>query len=156
MSRHSPFSFTVACLLTVLAWAASPSQTHAGESTAARTIYRCHVNGVLTFSDYACGGGAQEYQSDDSRVTPYEAPAVPKPSAPRDAGARTNKSKGATTANRSSQRTDPARQAVECERLENSLREIRSKERSGYTAKEGERLRARRDKIEQKRQARGC
>jgi hypothetical protein len=51
---------------------------------------------------------------------------------------------------------DQARHKAECERVTQSLRDIRSKMRAGYNAREGERLRERQDKLEQKRRAAGC
>lgn len=117
-----------------------------------RPIYRCEVAGVVTFADLPCDSTAREYEADASRVSTYAAQPVSKVTA---AGAKQRKSAkrgGAATSAVDSQ----AKQAAECARISGSLRDIRSKMRSGYSAKQGERLKERQTKLEERRRAKRC
>jgi hypothetical protein len=113
-------------------------------------VYRCTVGGVTTYSDRPCAPDAAPYQPDTSRVSTYDPPpvspkATPAPPA-RTAPARKHGSRG----------DDQVRHAAACERLQNSLREVAARMRSGYNVKQGEQLRARKAKLEQQRRAEKC
>ena len=113
-------------------------------------VYRCTVNGVTTYSDRPCAPDAAPYQPDTSRVTTYDPPPVSR-TAPHGQPARTSPPR-----QRGSGRETQLRHAATCERLQNSLREVAARMRSGYNVKQGEQLRARKAKLEQQRRAEKC
>lgn len=104
----------------------------AGSSAA---IYRCEIDGVPTFSDRPCGGLAQLHELDLGKLNTHAPPAV-RPSTEKPPSAK----RAASVAN-------AAKQAEICARLARDLREVRAKYRSGYSAKEGERLNEREAKL---------
>lgn len=107
----------------------------------AASMYRCEIAGVTTYSDRPCGADAKLHQPDEAAVSTYAAPVMSsKPSA-------TVKSDRATKKRRTSESNDAAKRVELCDRLARSLKEVRSKMRSGYKAKEGERLRERLAKL---------
>jgi hypothetical protein len=116
-----------------------------------RVIYRCKVAEVVTFSDVPCEADAKRYQADLSRLSTY----TPPPTLPstritvkRPIPRRSESSRSAAESK--------AKQLEECERITQSLRDIRSTMRTGYTAREGERLRSRQDKLEDQRRKKRC
>ena len=113
-------------------------------------VYRCTVGGVTTYSDRPCSPEAAPYQPDTSRVSTYDPPPVSQSTTPAPP-ARTSSAR-----QRGSGRDDQVRHAAACERLHNGLREVAVRMRSGYTAKQGERLRERKAKLEQQRRAEKC
>jgi hypothetical protein len=113
-------------------------------------IYRCEINGVMTFSDRPCGAQSTAYEPEAARVSTYDASPVPKEAA----RARLQSNRSAAT--RSSIAADQLKRAEQCERIRTGLREIRSKMRAGYNAKEGERLKARYSKLNEQRRAERC
>jgi hypothetical protein len=113
-------------------------------------VYRCTAGGVTTYSDRPCGPEAVEYQPDTSRVSTYAPPPAsrtPTAAAPaRSSPARRRGSDG----------QDQVRHAAACERIHSGLKDIAAHMRSGYSAKQGEQLRARKAKLEQQRRAQKC
>ena len=112
-----------------------------------RPIYRCELNGVLTFSDKACGGTIEVYKmefdnAEHGRAT-EGSPGKARRAAPPPAR---------TVAD--SKQTVSLRQ--ECERMDESVRKIRSQMRAGYDAKEGDRLRERLAHLQERRRAQKC
>jgi hypothetical protein len=103
-------------------------------------VYRCHINGVLTFSDRPCRTPSEVQEIDTDGINTSETPAVPKAS---------GKSRKKTQAQRSGsgKASDPAKAAQACDRLTQSLRDIRSRMRGGYKASEGERLKEQQAKL---------
>ena len=114
------------------------------------SIYRCVVGGVVTFADRPCGAEATTYQPDIDRVSSYTAPP-----APSEAPSMRSSTKKRTTA-RSSTAANQVGRAAECDRIQTALRDIRAKMRAGYNAKEGERLKARQAKLNDRRRAQRC
>jgi hypothetical protein len=118
--------------------------------TRAGTIYRCELDGAVTFSDRPCGSDAKKYEPDASRVSEF------KPVPARFASSVHTKSPPRQ------RRTEPgiaaaqAKHAEECRRIHDSLRAIRAKMRAGYTAKEGERLKERQQKLNVSRRMKHC
>jgi hypothetical protein len=113
-------------------------------------VYRCTVSGVTTYSDRPCSPEAAPYEPDTSRVSTYDPPPVgpaPTPATP---------ARASSARKRGSGRDDQVRHAAACERLQSALREVAARMRSGYTAKQGERLRERKAKLEQQRRAEKC
>lgn len=124
-----------------------------------RSIFRCEIAGVRTFSDRPCGSAVRSPTAEpdtvelgtlnilESRAVATASPAAKsgKPSAPR-----------ASAAARRSAAAAQVPKADACGRIQQSLRKITSKMRTGYTAKEGERLRERRKDLEEKRRAQRC
>ena len=114
-------------------------------------VFRCTMDGVTTFSDRPCGTDAEAYEADHALMSTFEPPPVPatsKRAKPR--GAPEPKRKGESIA------MAQAKHAETCARIEQSLRDIRSKMRSGYDAKQGERLNERHRKLSAQRRARRC
>lgn len=111
--------------------------------SADRTIYRCVLAGVTTFSDRPCGESI-EVHSLESSATP--AAAVPKSGASASmselpqAAAKPVRAPPAGRANSANHKDSRAR---ECVRLDTELRRLRARMRAGYRAAEGERLRER-------------
>lgn len=120
-----------------------------------RTIFRCEIAGVRTFSDRPCGSapatgpGTIELGPlnilESSTAAAVSSPAkAKKTSTPRTAASQRSVAAGA------------AAKAGACGRIQQSLRKITSKMRAGYTAKEGERLRERKKDLEEKGRAQRC
>ena len=121
------------------------------QSAAAQSaIYRCVVDGGTVFSDRPCDAGAEPHEIDDSRVTVYTPPAndkratsaavkAPKPQRPK-----------------AGRGPDPAKHKAACAKLDQALRDVRAKMRSGYRAKEGERLKARQRQLDDRRRLEKC
>jgi len=111
--------------------------------SADRTVYRCVLVGVTTFSDRPCGESI-EVHSPDSSDAPI--PAVRRPSVtasvselPQSAA----KPVRAPPARRGNSANHKDSRARECVRLDAELRRLRARMRVGYSAAEGERLRER-------------
>jgi hypothetical protein len=117
-----------------------------------RAIYRCTVNGVAVFSDTPCATDAQIYELDTSRISTYSSAATV--NAQVSPVRIKNKPPRARTVD--SIATDQARHAAQCVKISDSLRELRSKMRAGYGAKQGERLRERQLKLENRRRTEKC
>jgi len=127
-----------------------PAQGVGAESVrASSTIYRCEVDGVATFSDRPCGERSSTYEPEAALVSTYAA-------APASVAESTKRSRPKPIARRSSLAADQAKRVEECQRIQASLRDVRSRMRAGYSAKEGERLRARQEKLEDRRRAQRC
>ena len=120
-------------------------------SHAQPVIYRCEGEGGVIYSDRACEAGADPHEIDDSRVTVY----TPEPAAnPASAASPAQRPKAGRS--RSKKGADPAEHRSKCARLEQGLRDIRTKMRTGYGAKEGERLKARQRQLGEQRRAQKC
>jgi hypothetical protein len=116
----------------------------------AETIYRCESGDRLIYSDRPCAADAAVHISDGSRVTVYDAPPISeRASTPRSKASKASKSARNTAA-------ADAKRREACARLEQSLREVRAKLRTGYGVKEGERLNARRSQLAQRRRSEKC
>jgi hypothetical protein len=137
------------------------------------TIFKCKIDGVTTFSDRPCGQDAQPQALDAAAINTYAPPAGvprerPPDRSPSGAGAgarerlpdRSPNGAGAGARERPPDRSpngakpttarddrSEAKRKESCSRYAKGLKEIRSKLRSGYTAKEGERLRMRAEKL---------
>jgi len=119
------------------------------------TVFRCEVSGVLTFSDRPCGPDAQVHEPDNTRVSTFVAPPLADPptklsrvsaKAARRDDAKQTESIAALQ----------AKHKERCVRIERSLRDIRSKMRAGYDAKQGERMKDRQRKLNQERRDEKC
>jgi hypothetical protein len=117
----------------------------------AGAIYRCESADGVTFSDRPCGANAAVHQSGD-RISVMDAPPISKrASEPRPRAADKTGHKGAAAhADRL------AKRQASCARLDQSLREVRAKLRTGYGVKEGERLKARQRQLAQRRRTEKC
>jgi hypothetical protein len=140
-------------LLTVLAsaLASAAPQTAAAADRVATSIYKCELGGVTTFSDRPCGLDAKVHTPDPATLNTYEAPPTAAPARQESASNRSARKSAPAREDRSE-----AKRADLCARNAQTLKEIRSKMRSGYTAKEGEKLRARADKLRQSQRAGRC
>jgi hypothetical protein len=117
---------------------------------AAVLIYRCTVGGVTTFSDRPCAAEAAPYAPDISRVSTYDPPPASR------AATSTQPSRSAPPRRRASGGEDQVRHAAACERIRNALKDVAARMRAGYDAKQGEKLRERKAKLEQQRRAQKC
>jgi hypothetical protein len=117
----------------------------------ARVVYRCKSDGVTTFSDRPCDGSAQTYQADDSHVSSY----TPNEPASTPTTAEVPRRKHTIRQTRPAS-ADAKKLAAACEHVNDALRDIGRKMRSGYNVREGERLREQKDKLERKRRAGHC
>jgi hypothetical protein len=115
------------------------------------TIYRCASSAGAVYSDRPCGASADPHEIDDSRVTVYT-PAATEQRATTKASAKPAKTRPAKAA----RLPDPARHLAACAKLQQSLRDVRTKMRSGYNAKEGERLKTRQRQLDQRRRLEKC
>ena len=114
----------------------------------AAAIYRCETAAGLVFSDRPCAADAAIHESHDERVTVYDAPSISKrASEPRAKPAPRPTQKHAKAA---------AKHQEICAKLDRSLREVRTKLRTGYGVKEGERLKARQRELAEKRRTEKC
>ncbi len=107
---------------------------------AATTIYRCIEHDAVTYSDRPCGSTATEYEANEARISILEVapPAIAK---------RMRTTAKQVRSQDGSIAIAQAKRSEQCSKLERSLREIRSKMRAGYDAKEGERLKERQRKL---------
>ena len=118
----------------------------ADNSSRAHPIYRCATVHGMTFSDRPCGPGSELYEPDLSAVSVVEVVTPPATSSP----ATSPRPVGAAAS------AQGPSKAQTCERLEQSLRQIASKMRAGYRAKEGERLKERKRGLQEKRRSQRC
>lgn len=123
----------------------------------ARTIYRCKDGDTVIFSDRPCAAAAEIYEA-ETPLNTFDAPkseprsrpsAVARPRSDADA-----KRRAAARGNREAELE--AKLAEKCQRIQASLRDIRSKMRAGYTAREGERLREREARLGEQRRVAKC
>lgn len=128
-----------ACLL-CLVLLTCPVHTLAAQAT----VFRCTVDGVVTFSDRPCGEDASVYEGNRANLASSSvadaAQAKTQMSATPSGAAQTGRPRVRAD---SSIALEQAKHAEKCARLERSLREVRAKMRAGYDVKQGERLRER-------------
>jgi hypothetical protein len=132
-------------LAIIVGWQPVAAQTHAG-----RTLYRCTVGGVTTFSDRPCEPDAVPYEPDTSRVSTYTPPPA-NPATQSVAQPRVRRSPAHDSAGE-----DQARHAAVCDRLRSGLKDIAARMRAGYSVKQGEQLRERKARLEAQRRAQKC
>lgn len=117
----------------------------------APTIYRCDSDGAVIYSDRPCAADAAIHENDGSRVTVYAAPptsgAAPAPQG-RPAAHKTKSARPAGV--------DLEQRQVRCAKLDQALRDVRTKMRTGYRVKEGERLKARQRQLNDRRRDEKC
>ena len=118
----------------------------------APTIYRCEQGGATVYSDRPCAADASPHEPDDSRVTVYEAP----PASGRATSSATQKP-AARRAKAGRQRaTSHEQRQAKCSKLNQSLRDVRTKMRTGYGVEEGERLKERHRELTARRRSEKC
>jgi hypothetical protein len=123
--------------LLTLAWGQANAQ-----ATSARAIYRCEIEGVLTFSDRPCDPDAQVHELDGSALNVFDPPATSAASPRAASKAKASKRSTGNVANR-----DAQKQKQTCDRLAQALKDVRARQRTGYRGSEGERLRDRESKL---------
>jgi hypothetical protein len=114
----------------------------------APTIYRCEQGGATVYSDRPCAADATAHELDGSRVTVYEAPAASERA--------TSSTPPKPAARRAKASTSHEQRQAKCTRLDKSLRDVRTKMRSGYGVKEGERLKERQRELTARRRSEKC
>jgi hypothetical protein len=115
------------------------------------TIYRCDSDGAVIYSDRPCAADAVVHENDGSRVTVYAAP-------PSSGAAPSQSSKRAAHKTRSARPAgaDLEQRRAQCAKLDQALRDVRTKMRTGYRVKEGERLKARQRQLSERRRSQNC
>jgi hypothetical protein len=125
--------------------------------TATPAVYRCEANGVTVYSDRPCAHGAQVHEIDTSRITVYEAEqAAQGPDSRRPDKKPPGKESARKSKSRARAAPDADKHRADCDKLDASLRDIRTKMRTGYGIKEGERLKARYRDLTGRRRALKC
>ena len=132
--RSNMLAASTVCLL------ALPIMQVLADPTFPSAVYRCVVEDVVTFSDRPCDTQAKHYTPESEWVSTVE---VNKSTAP----AGRARSRQAQRVPSASIAVAQAKHKEECGRLEDALREVRSKMRAGYDAKLGERLKDRNRKL---------
>jgi hypothetical protein len=123
----------------------------------AQTIYRCESTGGLVFSDRPCAADAEIHKTEDGRVTVYDAPPISKhASKPRSEPTMARSAQKSAAARVKDLAKHQARHQAACARLDQSLREVRTKLRTGYGVKEGERLKTRQRQLAERRRMEKC
>lgn len=117
---------------------------------AAETIYRCESASGLIYSDRPCAADASVHTTDSGRVTVYDAPPISARASPP----RSKASKPAKSAQKHA--AAHAKHQAACARLDQSLREVRTRLRTGYGVKEGERLKTRQRQLAERRRLEKC
>jgi hypothetical protein len=106
--------------------------------SADRTIYRCVLAGVTTFSDRPCGDSIEVHSLEVPTAAVGAMGPPPVLNGPARRQARSTKAKPSDH--------PPVdhrdRQVTECKRLDAQLRQVAARMRAGYKARVGERLRA--------------
>jgi hypothetical protein len=118
--------------------------------TRADTIYRCELDGAITFADRPCGVDAKKYEPDTTRVSEFKSVPVSHESSVHIQSRPPHSRVSPSIAE------SQTAHAEECRRIHDSLSAVRSKMRAGYTAKEGERLKEREQKLNASRRAKRC
>jgi hypothetical protein len=132
-----------------LALMAAGSPAAKAAERVATSIYKCELDGVVTFSDRPCGNEIEPHTLDQTAMNTYEAPAVAVDKQRRVAAPA--KKRSPVRADRSE-----AKRVASCARYARRMKEIRSKMRSGYSAKEGEQLRLRQEQLREDQRAAKC
>ena len=115
-------------------------------------IYRCDINGVTVYSDQPCDAAARPHQLDDTRVTVYAAP----PTAELATAAKTKQGAARRSQARRNSATSHEKRQHKCDQLGRSLRDVRTKMRTGYGVDEGERLKERHRRLTAQRRVEKC
>lgn len=115
-------------------------------------IYRCAGQAGTVYSDRPCAQNATPHEIDGSRVTVY----TPPPAVKRPATTAAARSSKAARPAKKARLPDPARRRLACARLEQSLRDVRIKMRTGYGVQEGERLKTRQRQLDRRRRLEKC
>lgn len=123
-------------------------------SGAQPAIYRCVEAGGVVYTDRPCEGAADPREIDDSRVTVYTPPPVVRSSSKAKPAKPTKPITDKRA--RSVRSADLDRHRARCARLDQGLRDVRSKMRTGYGVKEGERLQARQRQLNEQRRIQKC
>jgi hypothetical protein len=127
-----------ACIVWISAICAASVYPGGVSAATGRAIFRCDLNGVPTFSDRPCASAAERYEPDPIATNTYEPP--PTAPAPSPAALKPSSRKTAAPA-------APDKHKETCERLAQGLKDTRAKQRAGYKAKEGERIKERQARL---------
>jgi hypothetical protein len=114
------------------------------------TIYRCGGDPAV-YSDRPCSDAASLHTTDDSRVTVYKAPPVTEQASPP-----VQKKSARPRLEASRKAAGHEQRQAKCNKLDQSLRDVRTRMRTGYRVDEGERLKARRRQLTEQRRTEKC
>ncbi|HEY0940683.1 MAG TPA: hypothetical protein VGE08_11345 [Steroidobacter sp.] len=121
-------------------------------SGAQTAVYRCAGEQGVVYSDVPCDEAASVHEIDDSRITvytPLEITSGPAPAAVPAKQTKGRRIKPGPAAGRDAHR-------IMCAKLDQRLRDVRTKMRAGYGVEEGERLKARHRQLNEQRRAERC
>ena|SRR6188768_971613 len=134
------------CSIVCFAMVSFASTNSALAEPSAHSIYRCETQAGLVFSDRPCGDQSQLYEPDLSGVSVVQTePSKPSGSTQLPKMVRPRVAKAPAVS-----------KAEQCQKLNDSLHKIASTMRSGYGAKQGERLKERKRELETRRRAQKC
>lgn len=120
--------YSLAALAPFIAYADATSSR-----AATLSVYECVINGRRTVSDQPCGPNAQPREiADSNRMAAQDTSIL-------------SRHETGTKARQTADDTDNKKAA--CNKLREQQKQVESQQRIGYTAKQGESLRARRDKL---------
>jgi hypothetical protein len=112
-------------------------------SSATTQVYECKVEGRRIFSDQPCAADAKQRDIGESNRMDAQPVSITTPDAP-------------VKKKRVVDSSDKKQRVARCNRIREQLENIRSQERAGYTAKQGERLRERRVKLDEQYRSQRC
>jgi hypothetical protein len=136
----------------VVAWLSAGASMGAHAQSATAKIFRCEVDGRVTFSDRPCGGPLDEVaigpvntfkaiDSDPSQKPPSTL-GVPNANGPKIAS-------GTAGSMAAEQLRQKQQEQQRCQQLSSRLEDLQAKLRSGYTAKQHNSLQQRRRRLEE-------
>src|SRR5262245_36882327 len=124
---------SVAMALTVLVLMTRVPADADSSKAAGRPIYRCQIDGVTTFSDRACGETIEVYKLEmDNAVQPLRKTETAARAATPKAAPQTRR---AQPQNTKPEKVSSARSAGACARLNETVENLKSRLRAGYSAK---------------------
>ncbi len=118
--------------------------TTALEASGSTVIYRCEQADGVVFADRPCASKASAY-TPGAPINQYTPAAMPS----RATAQKPVRKKAAVS-------DATASKDAQCQRWESALRDIRSQMRAGYSLQQGERLRARKTRLDQQVRAARC
>jgi hypothetical protein len=151
-------AFPMSVSLWLLAAQAVPAEPPPdAQARPGRAIYRCRIDGVDTFSDHPCGETIEEYDAGIGRLSILDSPPAAARTTER-AAKKTSTVHDTPVRNASVKppREEQAVKAKACQRSQQALHKIRDQLRTGYSARQGERLRDRKRDLEEQRRTIGC
>jgi hypothetical protein len=147
----------IKCNAILLTLAFAPSAGFAAEPRGTQHIFRCEVNGQITFGDRPCADAPSvEVVLSPANFYHPDAKQAAVPNLSPDRATKSPAKRERARSNTDSIAAEQARERQRCQRLADQLTSIRSKMRTGYTGEQGEKLRERQRQLEQQRRTEHC